>query len=249
MARLSFRSCAMLLSGAVALATALAQSGEVRAQDANAPRRGGTLVFAITNGEPANYDCHGSTSNSVLHRVAPHYSMLVKIAQNDYPRIVGDAAESWTIGADALTYRFALHPNVRFHDGSILTSADVKATYERIVRPPPGVVSARQQLYQDIAAIDTPDERTVVFRLARPNAAMMSLLASPWNCLYSARQLAGARGFLRRTSWVRGRSASCATSPARSGSASGSTGISVRTGPISTASGRSPCRRSRASTP
>ena len=77
-----------------------------------------------------------------------------------------------------------------FHDGSKLTSADVKASYERIVHPPPGVVSARRVDYAAISSIDTPDPRTVVFRLDWPEAAMLANFASPWNCIYSAAKLA-----------------------------------------------------------
>jgi peptide/nickel transport system substrate-binding protein len=159
-------------------------------KEAGAARSGGTLAFSVTVGEPSNYDGHASTSISVLHRLAPHYSTLVKISQSRYPEIVGDAAESWQVSDDGLSYRFVLWPDIRFHDGSVLRSDDVVASYSRIVTPPNGVVSAREQLYQDIAAIEALDERTVVFRLARQNAAMMTLFASPWNFLYSARKLA-----------------------------------------------------------
>ncbi len=71
-----------------------------------------------------------------------------------------------------------------------LTSADIKASYERIVHPPPGVVSARQVDYAAIASIDTPDPLTVVFHLQWPDAAMLANFASPWNCIYSAAKLA-----------------------------------------------------------
>jgi peptide/nickel transport system substrate-binding protein len=89
-----------------------------------------------------------------------------------------------------LTYAFKLRPDVFFHDGSRLTSADVKASYERIVRPPPGVISARQIDYAAISEIDAPDPRTVVFHLKWPEAAMLASFASPWNCIYSAAKLA-----------------------------------------------------------
>lgn len=180
------------------MALFLAAAPGVWAQQDAAPRRGGTLVFSITNGEPSNYDCQVNTSTSVLYRVAPHYSTLVKISQTNYPQIVPDAAESWQEAPDQLSYRFTLAPGIKFHDGSTLTSADVKATYDRIMRPPAGVVSARQQLYQDITAIETPDDRTVVFKLSKPNAAMMALFASPWNCLYSAAKLAADPRFPER---------------------------------------------------
>ncbi|MGC2200602.1 MAG: ABC transporter substrate-binding protein [Stellaceae bacterium] len=152
-------------------------------------KRGGTLEFAVLV-EPDNYDCHANTSFAFLHPVAPHYSTLLKFDAPNYPQIIGDLAESWTISADRLTYTFRLRPNVLFHDGSNMTAADVKASYERIVHPPSGVVSARKIDYAAIARIDTPDPRTVIFHLQWPEAAMLANFASPWNCIYSAAKLA-----------------------------------------------------------
>ena len=152
-------------------------------------KHGGTLEFAVTV-EPGNYDCHGNISFAFLHPIAPHYSTLLKFDAANYPQIVGDLAESWSVAADRLTYSFKLRPNVLFHDGSRLTSADVKASYERIAHPPPGVVSARKVDYAAISSIDTPDPLTVVFHLQWPEAAMLANFASPWNCVYSAAKLA-----------------------------------------------------------
>ena len=152
------------------------------------PKRGGTLEFAVTI-EPGNYDCHGNISFAFLHPIAPHYSTLLKFDAANYPQIIGDLAESWSVSADRLTYTFKLRPNILFHDGSRMTSADVKASYERIVHPPPGVVSARKVDYGAILTIDTPDPLTVVFRLQWPEAAMLANFASPWNCIYSAARL------------------------------------------------------------
>src|SRR6202048_4805240 len=153
------------------------------------PKRGGTLEFAVTV-EPGDYDCHGNISFAFLHPIAPHYSTLLKFDAANYPQIIGDLAESWSVSADRLTYTFKLRPNILFHDGSRMTSADVKASYERIVHPPPGVVSARKVDYGAILSIDTPDPRTVVFHLQWPEAAMLANFASPWNCIYSAAKLA-----------------------------------------------------------
>ncbi len=153
------------------------------------PKRGGTLEFASTV-EPDSYDCHSNISFAFLHPVAPHYSTLLKFDPANYPEIVGDLAQSWNVSADRLTYTFKLRPNVLFHDGSRLSSADVKASYQRIVRPPPGVGSARQVDYAAIASIETPDPLTVVFHLQWPEAAMLAGFASPWNCIYSAAKLA-----------------------------------------------------------
>jgi peptide/nickel transport system substrate-binding protein len=167
-----------------ALAPARAAEGEAAAS----PRHGGTLNFAV-EAEPADYDCHANVSFAFLHPVAPHYSTLLKFDAANYPAIKGDLAESWTVSPDGRIYTFKLRPGVLFHDGSRLSAADIKASYERIIHPPEGVFSARQATYAAIEAIDTPDARTVVFRLAWPEAAMLANFASPWNCIYSAARL------------------------------------------------------------
>jgi peptide/nickel transport system substrate-binding protein len=154
-----------------------------------APQRGGMLEFAVLV-EPTNYDCAANTSFAFLHPIAPHYSTLLKFDAANYPEIVGDLAQSWHISPDRRTYTFMLAPNILFHDGSPLTSKDVKATYERIIRPPPGIVSARRVDYAGISAIETPDPQTVVFRLSWPDAAALENFASPWNGIYSASRLA-----------------------------------------------------------
>ena len=87
-------------------------------------KRGGTLVFAV-DAEPPNYDCHANFSFVFIHPIIPHYSTLLKFDTANYPQIVGDLAESWSVSADRRTYTFKLRRNVLFHDGSPLTSADV----------------------------------------------------------------------------------------------------------------------------
>ena len=156
---------------------------------AQTPKKGGILHYAVTT-EPPNYDCHGNTNYGVSQAVFSHYSRLLRDAGDwKQTQIVGDAAESWEIAPDGRTFTFKLRKGVKFHDGALLTSADVRATYERLINPPTGVLSARQALYQDIASIDTPDEHTIVFKLSASNAGMLDAFASPWNCIYRAAKL------------------------------------------------------------
>ncbi len=155
---------------------------------ADTPKRGGTLNFAVV-AEPANYDCHSSQTFALLHPVSPMYSYLVKYDASQGGKITGDLAKSWTVSPDGLTYTFRLHEGVTFHDGSPLTSEDVKATFQRIADPPQGVVSLRKSTMQDVAAIETPDASTVVFKLKNVNASMLDNFASPFHCVYSAARL------------------------------------------------------------
>ena len=172
---------------ALAAAAFLMQSGAMPAL-AQAPKKGGTLAFAVV-AEPPNYDCHANTSFAFVHPIAPHYSTLLKFDGKSYPKLIGDLAKSWTVSADGLTYTFKLAEGVKFHDGSALTSADVKASYERIASPPAGVVSVRKAWYADIDSIATPDAATIVFKLKAPNASMLVSFASPFDCIYSAAKL------------------------------------------------------------
>jgi len=169
-------------------ATALVALGGGLAE-AQTPKKGGTLNFAVV-AEPPTIDCHAVTTFAFAHPGLPHYSKLLKW-KGDYKnlKIVPDAAESFEQAPDGMTYTFKLRQNVKFHDGAPMTSEDVKASYDRIINPPEGVVSARRSLYADIKSVETPDAHTVVFRMKQPNASMLTHFASPWNCIYRAAKL------------------------------------------------------------
>src|SRR6202007_982151 len=189
----SWRSAAYLLGfqaiGMVAAFMVALSAASSVAPAGTAAKRGGTLEFAVLV-EPGNFDCHANISFAFLHPIAPHYSTLLKFDAANYPQIIGDLAQSWSASPDRLTYTFKLRPNVFFHDGSRMTSTDVKASYERIAHPPPGVVSARRVDYAASSSIDPPGPLPVVFHLQWPEAAMLANFASPWNCIYSAARLA-----------------------------------------------------------
>jgi peptide/nickel transport system substrate-binding protein len=178
----------LLLPGVGTLRAADPTEASPDASGAAVPRRGGTLVFAVSD-EPPNYDCHQNVSFAFIHPVAPHYSTLLKFDAAEYPQVKGDLAESWSVAPNGRSYTFKLHPGVLFHDGSPLTAEDVKASYERIIDPPAGVRSPRRAAYAAIESIETPDPRTVIFRLRWPEASMLAGFASPWNCIYRAAKL------------------------------------------------------------
>src|SRR5690606_34488301 len=116
---------------------------------AETPEPGGTLKIAL-RGDPATLDCHAISSAHVAFVLMPAYSTLLRFDPDQYPDVVGDLAESWTVADDGMSYTFKLRPNVKFHDGTTLTAEDVKATYDRLRDPPAGVVSLRQNFFADI---------------------------------------------------------------------------------------------------
>src|SRR5262245_14364462 len=163
------------------------------------PTRGGTLVVGINSRDPPSYDSHQSTLFPIIHLLTPHYSNLLRIDLSNYPNVVGDLAESWTVSEDLKTYSFRLRSGVKFHDGSPFSAEDIRASYERIRTPPQGVVSVRQGLVADIETIETPDSDSVVFRLKRPNRALLYAFANPFNCVFSAARLKENPQFPART--------------------------------------------------
>lgn len=173
----------------ISLFTVILLGNNIGAASSEKAQKGGTLLYAV-GAEPPSYDGHRESTYAVIHVISPHYSLLVKFDQNNYPKIIGDLAESWTISQDYKTYTFKIHKGVKFHDGSLLTSKDIKATYDKIIFPPPGIVSARKPLYSVVEKVETPDDYTVVFRLKRPSAFFLGSLASPWNYIYKAEILA-----------------------------------------------------------
>jgi len=152
------------------------------------PRRGGVLLAAIAADAPS-LDAHQENTFATLQPVAPLYSTLLQIDPYSYPNVIGDVASDWKIAADGLTYTFKIRPDIRFHDGSPLTAADVKASYDKIIFPPAGVRSPRAVYYPAIAVIDAPDPSTVIFKLKFPSASLLSNLASPWNVIYPKKYL------------------------------------------------------------
>jgi peptide/nickel transport system substrate-binding protein len=176
----------MRLVHALAVAALLVLPVQVQAQ-----KSGGELIFPVPS-EPPSYDGHREETFGLIHPVAPFYNTLIRVDPNDkggttpHPSL----ASSWTVSADGKTYTFKLVRGVKFHDGSDMTSRDVKASYDKIIFPPEGVGSSRKGQYADVASVETPDAHTVVFKLKEASASFLASMSSPWNWIYKADILA-----------------------------------------------------------
>lgn len=164
---------------------------------AQQPRSGGTLHYVVS-AEPPSFDAHRETTFAMLHPIRPHYNLLVKFDMPNYPKVVGDLAESWTISPDGLTYTFKIRRGVQFHDGSTFTSRDAKASFDKIIFPPEGVVSVRKATYEMVESITAPDPQTLVFKLKWRSPSFLANLASPFNWMYKADLLARDPRFYER---------------------------------------------------
>jgi peptide/nickel transport system substrate-binding protein len=97
------------------------------------------------------------------------YESLGRI--NSDGKIVPGLADSWTISPDGKTYTFKLHPNVKFHNGEMLTAEDVKFSLDRLIAPDskaPG-----RSLYGAIEKVEVVDPATVKLSLKAPDAYLL----------------------------------------------------------------------------
>ena len=155
---------------------------------AETPKRGGTLTFMIPADAPPSFDGHRENTFATIHAVAPFYSVLIRV-NPDNPAsttdFVCDVCTEIPEPADGgRTYAFSIRNDVRFQDGSALTAQDVAASWNKIVAPPPGVISARKGYYSMIEKVEAPDPKTVVFRLKYATAAFIPALADPYALIY-----------------------------------------------------------------
>src|ERR1700712_4364276 len=161
----------------------------VPGQSQETPKRGGTLTYMIPADGGPSLDGHRETTFAVLHATAPFYSVLVRI-NPDNPASTTDFAcdlctEMPVPTDNGLTYTFKIRQDVKFHDGTKLTAHDVATAWRKIVSPPPGVASARQNNFVMVDRIEDPDEVTVIFRLKFATLSFMPALADPYSFIYS----------------------------------------------------------------
>ena len=173
----------ILISAAAALALVAAAPYAL----AQAPKQGGAAVVTFNNDlttlDPqVGYDWQNwSVIKSIFDGLMDYKPGTTELEP--------DLAESYTVSDDGLTYTFKLREGLKFHNGRAVTSADVKYSLERATNPstqsPGGGYFSMIKGYDDIAGgkatelsgIATPDDRTVVVTLTRPDATFLHLMA------------------------------------------------------------------------
>ncbi|WP_436531789.1 ABC transporter substrate-binding protein [Actinoplanes sp. HUAS TT8] len=114
-------------------------------------------------------------------------------------------AQDQKVSDDGLTYTFTLRPNVKFHSGKALTSADVKASIEKVTAE--NSKSARKSNLSVIKSIATPDDATVVVTLSSRSISFVYNLSYVWIVNSAATDLtttADGTGPYKLGEWKRG---------------------------------------------
>ena len=133
---------------------------------------GGTLRWALTP-EPPSLVTAFNSAQMVQQISAKIMDGLVAYDKKLDPTPA--LATSWTVSDDARTVTFKLRDGVKWHDGTPFTSADVKYTFEEILRKhhPRG-----RATFANLDSVETPDKLTAVFKLSKPSTYMMAALSA-----------------------------------------------------------------------
>ena len=145
------------------------------------------------------------------------YQPLVTL--NSSLQVVPDLATSWTFSSDSKSVTFTLRSGVKFDDGSTLTSADVKASLERVLNPKTGAAAASN--IATVASISTPTPQTVTLQLTHPDFSILYGLTTTNLSILPAKAIAAGTiasqpdgtGPFKFVSWSPGTSLTLAKNP------------------------------------
>jgi peptide/nickel transport system substrate-binding protein len=178
---------------ATGISVLLAATAGAPGQAAEAPKRGGELIYMIPAEAPPSLDGHRETTFATVHSVAPFYSVLMRVNPDnpeDTTSFVCDLCTAVPTPTDGgKTYTFTIRQGVKFQDGTPLTAADVAASWQEIIFPPKGVLSARANWYSMVDSVASPDPTTVVFKLKFATTVFIPALADPYAFIYEKKIL------------------------------------------------------------
>ncbi|ETX04746.1 MAG: hypothetical protein ETSY2_27030, partial [Candidatus Entotheonella gemina] len=136
------------------------------------PKRGGTLRVAYGN-KISHLDFHTAPGYEMMWVAMNIGCGLVNITPDG--QFVGDAAESWELSDDHLTWMFKLKDGVKFHDGSAVDANAVKFSIDRLMDPE--TKSGMRRFYAAVKSVDVVDPLTVKVNMKEPYAFFLHMMA------------------------------------------------------------------------
>jgi peptide/nickel transport system substrate-binding protein len=117
------------------------------------------------------------------------YQTVIGLDPNDNHTLIPRLATKWTGNSDATEWTFNLDPAAKFSDGSPVTSADVKWSWERL-----GNIKGSPAYFVDnVASIDATDPQTVVVKMKGPDSSFLAVATAPYMVITNSK-VAAAEG-------------------------------------------------------
>ncbi len=162
------------LAAAVAVVGMLAAGcGSTSGSGTNAGSHTGSTTFVIAaTAAIQKLDPDVATDQLDFQALGLIYQTLVQLGPN--LQVEPYLATSWSLSDGNKILSFNLRKNVTFDDGSHFTSADVKATLERILKPSTAATGAAS--LASIQSITTPSPYVVELHLSHPDSSLLPAL-------------------------------------------------------------------------
>jgi len=131
------------------------------------------LYFGISS-EPRTLETQ--ISAGTVHRTFTLTMHRGLVSYNADGKLSHELAERYELADDAKSLVFILR-EAKFHDGTPVTAADVKATFERIMAPQS--ISALRNQFEIVDSVEVINSKTVRLNLKRPSVPFIHYLALP----------------------------------------------------------------------
>jgi len=143
------------LLGALVVPTAAQQPG---------PGEGGPIIWPNFGGDITTLNpllINDNPSQTVANRIYPEFIGKDVVTKAYTPGNKGSMVTDWTVSDDGLVYTFKLRDDRTWSDGTPITSADLKYSYDAIVS---GQIEfpVASTVTTNIASLEAPDPQTVV---------------------------------------------------------------------------------------
>jgi peptide/nickel transport system substrate-binding protein len=158
-----------LLSGTALLLASAALPGRILAQ-------GGKRLVVAADSEPKNLNPAMVASNGVFFIASKVIEPLAEASFAGTDGLEPRLATAWEGSDDGLSVTFTLREGVAWHDGKPFTSADVAFSALQVWKP---LQNLGRLVFANLAAVETPDDRTAVFRFSKPTPFQLVRNALP----------------------------------------------------------------------
>jgi peptide/nickel transport system substrate-binding protein len=157
---------------AVAMLAAACSSSSSGSGGKTSPHSGsGTFVVGET-AAIQKLDPDVATDQQDFQALSLVYQTLVELGPN--LQVAPYLATSWHLSDGNKVLSFDLRKNVTFDDGSPFTSADVKATFDRILKPSTAATGAAS--FASLKSVSTPSTYVVDLNLSHPDSSLLQAL-------------------------------------------------------------------------
>jgi len=151
----------------MAIGAAILLGSTVHAEE---PARGGTLVTALTQ-TPRHLNPALQAGIATGAPGAQLFAAPLRYDEDWTPQPY--LAESWDWADDGLSITLRLVRGATFHDGQLITSADVAFSVDAIKANHPF-----KTMFGVVTGVDTPDPHTAILRLSQPHPALLLAMSS-----------------------------------------------------------------------